>query len=120
MREQPDQRLERAAARAGSAWRESSRKSNATWPATKNAIVVNSATGQLRNVPAKTPMAVSTIAWSRPPKSPLNAGEDVYLARAVGRSNAKDQRLLALGEVRDLTPGRDDEGRIVALPSSSA
>ena len=46
----------------------------------------------------------------------LPAAEDVYLARAVARSNPKDQRLFALGEVRDLTPVRDDEGRIVALP----
>ena len=37
-------------------------------------------------------------------------------ARAVARTNPKDQRLFALGEVRDLTPVRDDEGRIVALP----
>ena len=46
----------------------------------------------------------------------LPAAEDVYLARAVAHSNPKDQRLLALGEVRDLTPVRDDDGRIVALP----
>ncbi len=46
----------------------------------------------------------------------LPAAEDVYLTRAVARSNPKDQRLVALGEVRDLTPVRDDEGRIVALP----
>jgi acetyl/propionyl-CoA carboxylase alpha subunit/acetyl-CoA carboxylase carboxyltransferase component len=46
----------------------------------------------------------------------LPAPEDVYLARAVAQSNPKDQRLLAVGEVRDLTPVRDDEGRIIALP----
>ena len=46
----------------------------------------------------------------------LPAPEDVYLARAVAHANPKDQRLLALGEVRDLTPVRDVEGRIVALP----
>ncbi|MET0577880.1 MAG: hypothetical protein ABW122_04425, partial [Ilumatobacteraceae bacterium] len=46
----------------------------------------------------------------------LPAAEDVYLTRAVAHSNPKDQRLVALGEVRDLTPVRDDEGRIVALP----
>ena len=49
----------------------SSRKRNATWPATKNAIVVRSATGQLRKVPAKTPIAVRTIAWSQTPNSPF-------------------------------------------------
>ncbi len=46
----------------------------------------------------------------------LPAAEDVYLARAVAHTNPKDQRLFALGEVRDLTPVRDDDGRIVALP----
>ena len=46
----------------------------------------------------------------------LPAAEDVYLVRAVAHSNPKDQRLLALGEVRDMTPVRDDDGRIVALP----
>ena len=35
------------------------------------AIVVKSATGQLRKVPAKTPMAVSTMAWSQTPSSPF-------------------------------------------------
>ena len=46
----------------------------------------------------------------------LPAPDDVYLVRAVAHSNPKDQRLLAVGEVRDLTPVRDDDGRIVALP----
>ena len=47
------------------------RNEKATCPATKKAIVVRRATGQLRKVPAKTPMAVRTIAWSQTPKSPL-------------------------------------------------
>jgi acetyl-CoA carboxylase carboxyltransferase component len=46
----------------------------------------------------------------------LPAPEDVYLARAVAHSNPKDQRLLAVGEVRDLTPVLDDTGRVIALP----
>ena len=46
----------------------------------------------------------------------LPAAEDVYLVRAVAHANPKDQRLLAMGEVRDLTPVRDDDGRVVALP----
>ena len=37
-------------------------------------------------------------------------------ARVVAHVNPKDQRLIASGEVRDLTPVRDDAGRIVALP----
>jgi acetyl/propionyl-CoA carboxylase alpha subunit/acetyl-CoA carboxylase carboxyltransferase component len=46
----------------------------------------------------------------------LPAPEDVYLTRAVAHNNPKDQRLLAVGEVRDLTPVRDDNGRVIALP----
>ncbi|MCG8424419.1 MAG: ATP-grasp domain-containing protein [Proteobacteria bacterium] len=42
--------------------------------------------------------------------------EDVYLFRAVGRENPKDERLFALAEVRDLTPVTDSSGRIVGLP----
>ncbi|WP_090098856.1 carboxyl transferase domain-containing protein [Lentzea jiangxiensis] len=44
--------------------------------------------------------------------------EDVYLFRAVAKANKSDERLVALGQVRDLTPLRDDEGRIVALPAA--
>ncbi len=39
--------------------------------------------------------------------------EDVYLYRVKGG----DERLICLGEVRDLTPARDASGRVVALPS---
>ena len=46
----------------------------------------------------------------------LPSADDVYLARVVAHTNAKDQRLMAFAEVRDLTPVRDDAGRIVALP----
>ncbi|HRC57165.1 MAG TPA: carboxyl transferase domain-containing protein, partial [Kofleriaceae bacterium] len=46
----------------------------------------------------------------------LPSVEDVYLYRAVARDNPKDERLFAMGEVRDLTPVRDAEGRIVQLP----
>ena len=70
VRQQPDQRLERAAAQQGLA-SEVEQEANATWPATKKAMVVKRATGQLRKVPAKTPMAVSTIAWSQIPNSPF-------------------------------------------------
>ncbi len=41
--------------------------------------------------------------------------EEVYLFRAAARQNPSDERLVALGQVRDLTPLRDDEGRLVAL-----
>ncbi|MGB8859532.1 MAG: carboxyl transferase domain-containing protein [Ilumatobacteraceae bacterium] len=40
----------------------------------------------------------------------------VHLFRGIGRDNASDERLFAIAEVRDLTPVRDDGGRIVALP----
>ena len=36
--------------------------------------------------------------------------------RGVARANAKDERLFALAEVRDLTPVQDERGRVVALP----
>ncbi|MEU7895785.1 carboxyl transferase domain-containing protein [Nonomuraea sp. NPDC049152] len=44
--------------------------------------------------------------------------EEVYLFRAAARQNPSDERLVALGQVRDLTPLRDDDGRIVALPAA--
>ncbi|MFO0592927.1 MAG: carboxyl transferase domain-containing protein [Polyangiaceae bacterium] len=40
----------------------------------------------------------------------------VYLFRGVGKDNPKDERLFAVAEVRDLTPVRDDEGRILQMP----
>lgn len=42
--------------------------------------------------------------------------EDVYLLRAVAKENPKDERLFAVAEVRDVTPRRDESGRVVALP----
>jgi hypothetical protein len=42
--------------------------------------------------------------------------EDVYLLRAVAKENPKDERLFAVAEVRDVTPRRDQSGRVVALP----
>lgn len=46
----------------------------------------------------------------------LASAEDVYLYRGVAHDNPKDERLLACVEVRDLTPVRDEQGRIVQLP----
>ncbi len=46
----------------------------------------------------------------------LPSVEDVYLFHGVARSNAKDERLFAMVEVRDLTPVRDGAGRVAALP----
>jgi acetyl/propionyl-CoA carboxylase alpha subunit/acetyl-CoA carboxylase carboxyltransferase component len=42
--------------------------------------------------------------------------EHVYLFHGVSRSNPKDERLFALVEVRDVTPVRDEAGRVVQLP----
>jgi len=46
----------------------------------------------------------------------LPSVEDVYLVHAVAKENPKDERLFAVAEVRDLTPVRDESGRIVQLP----
>ena len=46
----------------------------------------------------------------------ISSSEDVYIYRCVGKENKKDERLIALAEVRDLTPLRDKSGRIVGLP----
>jgi acetyl/propionyl-CoA carboxylase alpha subunit/acetyl-CoA carboxylase carboxyltransferase component len=46
----------------------------------------------------------------------LPSAEDVYLLHAVARDNPKDERLFACAEVRDVTPVRDEKGRIVELP----
>jgi len=42
--------------------------------------------------------------------------EEIYLFRAVAKTNAADERLIAMGQVRDLTPLREADGRLVALP----
>ena len=46
----------------------------------------------------------------------LPSVEDVYLLHAVACDNPKDERLFACAEVRDVTPVRDEAGRIVQLP----
>ena len=46
----------------------------------------------------------------------LPSAADVYLLHAIARDNPKDERLFAAVEVRDVTPVRDDAGRIVQLP----
>jgi acetyl/propionyl-CoA carboxylase alpha subunit/acetyl-CoA carboxylase carboxyltransferase component len=44
------------------------------------------------------------------------ADEDIYLFKATAKSNPSDERLVALGQVRDLTPLREADGRLAALP----
>ncbi|MBS1872157.1 MAG: ATP-grasp domain-containing protein [Acidobacteria bacterium] len=46
----------------------------------------------------------------------LPSEEDVFLIRGVAKDNPKDERLFAVAEVRDLTPVRDETGRVVQLP----
>ncbi|MEV4624091.1 biotin carboxylase N-terminal domain-containing protein [Asanoa sp. NPDC049573] len=46
-----------------------------------------------------------------------SADEEIYLFKAVARSNPADERLVAMGQVRDLTPLREADGRLVALPA---
>ncbi|GAA2796946.1 biotin carboxylase N-terminal domain-containing protein [Saccharopolyspora taberi] len=44
--------------------------------------------------------------------------EEVYLFRCAAKENPADERLVAMAQVRDVTPLRDDEGRLVALPAA--
>ncbi len=46
----------------------------------------------------------------------LPSAEDVYLFHGIARNNPKDERLFALAEVRDMTPLRDESGKIVQIP----
>jgi acetyl/propionyl-CoA carboxylase alpha subunit/acetyl-CoA carboxylase carboxyltransferase component len=46
----------------------------------------------------------------------LPSAEDIYLYHAVAHENPKDERLIALAEVRDLTPARDSADRIIGFP----
>jgi acetyl/propionyl-CoA carboxylase alpha subunit/acetyl-CoA carboxylase carboxyltransferase component len=54
---------------------------------------------------------LSNFELERVPSAP-----EIHLFRAVARENPRDERLVALGEVRDLSPVRDGHGRITALP----
>ncbi|MCR6483612.1 ATP-grasp domain-containing protein [Amycolatopsis sp. OK19-0408] len=46
-----------------------------------------------------------------------SADEEIYLFKAVAKTNPADERLIAMGQVRDLTPLREADGRLVALPA---
>jgi hypothetical protein len=46
-----------------------------------------------------------------------SADEDVYLFSCVAPHNPSDERLVAMAQVRDLTPLRDANGRLGALPA---
>ncbi|NUT08289.1 MAG: fused acetyl/propionyl-CoA carboxylase subunit alpha/methylmalonyl-CoA decarboxylase subunit alpha, partial [Hamadaea sp.] len=46
-----------------------------------------------------------------------SADEEVYVFHCVAPDNPADERIAAMAQVRDLTPLRDAEGRIIALPA---
>ncbi|HTJ32570.1 MAG TPA: carboxyl transferase domain-containing protein [Dactylosporangium sp.] len=46
-----------------------------------------------------------------------SADEEVYLFHCVAPNNPADERLAAMAQVRDITPLRDADGRILALPA---
>jgi len=46
-----------------------------------------------------------------------SSDEEIYLFKAAAKSNQADERLIAMGQVRDLTPLREADGRLVALPA---
>jgi acetyl/propionyl-CoA carboxylase alpha subunit/acetyl-CoA carboxylase carboxyltransferase component len=46
----------------------------------------------------------------------LPSAEDIYLFHAVAHANPKDERLIALAEVRDLTAARNSAGDIIGYP----
>jgi acetyl/propionyl-CoA carboxylase alpha subunit/acetyl-CoA carboxylase carboxyltransferase component len=47
-----------------------------------------------------------------------SADEEVYLFRCVARDNPSDDRLVAFAQVRDLTELREQDGRLVSLPTA--
>ncbi|MCU1346257.1 MAG: ATP-grasp protein, partial [Acidimicrobiia bacterium] len=46
----------------------------------------------------------------------LPAPHDVHLFHCIARNNPSDERLIAVAEVRDITPLRDEHGVVAALP----
>ncbi|MCF0092008.1 carboxyl transferase domain-containing protein [Micromonospora sp. MH99] len=47
-----------------------------------------------------------------------SSDEEVYLFQCVARENQADERLVAFAQVRDLTELREQDGRLVALPTA--
>ncbi|WP_028477990.1 carboxyl transferase domain-containing protein [Nocardia sp. CNY236] len=48
----------------------------------------------------------------------LSSDEEVYLFRCVAKENPADDRLIAFAQVRDLTAIRDQDDRLLALPTA--
>lgn len=49
---------------------------------------------------------------------PSSDDEEVYLFRAVAKENPADDRLIAFAQVRDLSALRDNDGRLLTIPSA--
>jgi acetyl/propionyl-CoA carboxylase alpha subunit/acetyl-CoA carboxylase carboxyltransferase component len=47
----------------------------------------------------------------------LPSAEDTYLFHVTAKENPNDERFIAMAEVRDLTPIRDEAGEVVAYPT---
>ncbi|TDD63690.1 ATP-grasp domain-containing protein [Actinomadura darangshiensis] len=47
-----------------------------------------------------------------------SSDEEVYLFQCVARDNPSDERLVAFAQVRDLTELRDNDGRLLTLPTA--
>jgi acetyl/propionyl-CoA carboxylase alpha subunit/acetyl-CoA carboxylase carboxyltransferase component len=47
-----------------------------------------------------------------------SADEEIYLFQCVARENPSDDRLVAFAQIRDLTELREQDGRLVALPTT--
>ncbi|WP_436521026.1 carboxyl transferase domain-containing protein [Actinoplanes sp. HUAS TT8] len=47
-----------------------------------------------------------------------SADEEIYLFQCVARENPADDRLVAFAQIRDLTELREQDGRLVALPTT--
>jgi acetyl/propionyl-CoA carboxylase alpha subunit/acetyl-CoA carboxylase carboxyltransferase component len=45
------------------------------------------------------------------------SAEDTYLLHVTGKDNPNDERFIAMAEVRDLTPLRDEQGEVVSFPT---
>jgi acetyl-CoA carboxylase carboxyltransferase component/biotin carboxyl carrier protein len=48
----------------------------------------------------------------------LDSPNGIYSYKVVGINNPRDVRLMAVAEVRDLTPSRDESGQITGLPTT--
>ena len=46
----------------------------------------------------------------------LGSPDGVFVFDCIARTNRSDERLIAVAEIRDVTPVRDDDGRVLSLP----